>query len=81
MDIESLENLLKKRRYTEPEEIKLIREYVHEKYKVIPGFKIAGNKIIINVPSAALAGVLQPDLHNLQKKLRTKKQLLIRISR
>jgi hypothetical protein len=78
---ESIESLLKKRDYSEPEEISIIRDYVFKKYGKVPGLKIAGKKIIICVPSAALAGALRMDLHELSKKIKTKHELTIQIRR
>ena len=78
---ESIESLLKKRDYSEPEEISIIRDYVFKKYGEVPGLKIAGDKIIISVPNAALAGALRMDLHKLSKKIKSKHQLMIQIRR
>jgi hypothetical protein len=78
---ESIENLLKKRDYSEPEEISIIRNYVFKKYGKVPGLKITGKKIIIFVPSAALAGALRMDLHELEQKIKTKHELSIQIRR
>ncbi len=78
---ESIEELLKKRNYSEPEEISIIRNFVFRKYGKVPGLKIAGKKIIISVPSAALAGALRMDLHELSKKTKTKHELTIQIRR
>lgn len=78
---ESIESLLKKRNYSEPEEISIIRDFVFKKYGKVPGLKISGNRIIISVPSAALAGSLRMDLHTLSKKIKTKHELSIQIRR
>jgi hypothetical protein len=76
---ESIENLLKKRNYSEPEEISIIRDFVFKKYGKVPGLKISGKRIVISVPNAALAGALRMDLHELSKKIKTKHELSIQI--
>lgn len=78
---DSIENLLKKRNYSEPEEISIIRDFVFKKYGKVPGLKITGNRIIICVPNAALAGALRMDLHELSKKIKTKHELSVLIRR
>jgi hypothetical protein len=43
--------------------------------------KISDKKIIIQVPSASLAGTLRLELHHLEKNIKNKHKLVIQIRR
>ncbi len=68
-------------KWEEPPEIKIIKDYVRLKFKATVGVTMKDKQIIINTPGAALAGSLRMHVHELQKQLKTDKQLLIRIGR
>jgi hypothetical protein len=76
---DSLGSILGNRRYDEPAELIVIRDFVRSKFDEIPKLKVTTNSIIISVSNAALAGALRPHLHTLQDKAKTDKRLVIRI--
>jgi len=71
--------LFDKSRFEEPAEVRVIKDFVYEKFQVIPQITIQQTQIIIGVPSAALAGALRMHLHQLQQLCQTEKRLAIRI--
>jgi hypothetical protein len=71
--------LFDKSRVEEPAEVRVIKDFVYEKFQVIPQITIQQTQIIIGVPSAALAGALRMHLHQLQQLCQTEKRLAIRI--
>ncbi len=77
---DSLKNLLNLAQFEEPAEIGIIKSFVYERYKIKPLIAVRDKQIIINVPSAALAGTLRMHLHELEALCQTKKRLVIRIS-
>lgn len=77
---DSLGNILKQQRFDEPDEIAIIKEFVNSRYQITPKVIIQPRTIVIEVSSAALAGTLRMQLHELQELCQTDKRLLIRIS-
>lgn len=77
---DSLGDLLKTNRFDEPDEIGIIKDFVMSRYKTEPEVIIHQQNIVIQVPSAALAGTLRMQLHELQALCQTQKRLVIRIS-
>jgi hypothetical protein len=71
--------LFDKSRFDEPAEVQVIKDFVHERFQVIPQVTMQPAQIIISVPSAALAGALRMHLHQLQQLCETDKRLVIRI--
>lgn len=76
----ALGDLLNKSQFEEPPEIRIIKQFVEEKFNSTPTVIIKENQIIIGVNGAALAGSLRMQLHKLQELCQTKKRLIIRIS-
>lgn len=76
---DSLGDILGKRRYDEPAELIVIRDFVRSHIGETPKLKLTQDSIIINVSNAAFAGAIRPHLHTLQAKTNTDKRLLIRI--
>lgn len=77
---DAIGNLLPRGRYDEPPEVRLIKDFVQEKYRQPVGVTVQPNQLIIQVKSAALAGALRMHLHELQELCQTTKRLVIRIS-
>jgi hypothetical protein len=80
----SVADILGSRKYDEPPELIVIRDFVRSMFDEVPKLKVTTNTIIITVSSAALAGALRPHLHKLQDKINSlsnekQKRLLIRI--
>lgn len=76
---ESLGDLLGKRDFIEPPEIKIIQEFVESRFKVTPSVLVSSQQIAIGVKSAALAGALRPMLLQIKVACQTDKRLVIRI--
>lgn len=74
---DSIEDIIKLKKIDEPAEFRLIKQFVEEKCGVVPRLQANKNQIIIYIPSAAMAGNLRFELHQLQKSVHQK--LSIRI--
>lgn len=72
-------DLLPTKRFDEPPEIKIIKDFVLAKFKTEPQVTIKPDQIIIAVSGAALAGALRMHLYELQQRCATNKRLIIRI--
>jgi len=77
---DSLGDLLADKGLQEPPEIKIIKDYVQDQFKVDVHVAVGPKQILILVPSAALAGALRMQLHQLQQLCQTDKKLVIRIN-
>jgi len=77
---EPLGNLLDKSKFTEPPEIKVIKDYIQQNFKTDVSVAVGSKQITIIVKSAALAGTLRMHLHKLQQLIDSDKRLVIRIS-
>lgn len=75
----ALGDLLHRDKYKEPPEVRIIKDFVQEKYGEEVGVIVRQNQIVIQVPGAALAGALRPHLQELKESCQTKK-LAIRIN-
>jgi hypothetical protein len=76
---DSLADLLAHRNIDQPPEIKIIQDFVQEKYQVTPQVSVNAAQIHIGVKSAALAGSLRPLLPQIKELCQTDKRLVIRI--
>lgn len=77
----SIKDILQGNSYAEPEEIRIIKNYVFENFQSSVNVKIGSNSITILVTSAALANTLRMYLIDIKKKCNTDKKLIIRIGR
>ena len=77
--MDNLREILGKKRFIEPPEIKIIKKFVHDKFDEEVSIDIKPKQIIIAVPNAALAGALRMHLHELSQLCKTNKRLSIRI--
>ena len=73
-------DLLPTHQYEEPPEVRIIKDFVQEKFQQPVGVTVQMNAILIHVKGAALAGALRMELHKLQSQLDSKKRLIIRLS-
>jgi hypothetical protein len=79
--MDSLGDVLKSKRMPrEPDESRLIKQYVQSRYKVKPQVIIAERSLTIVVPNAALAGTLRLEMPNLVAECHLTKKLYIRIN-
>lgn len=76
---DAIGNLLNKSRFTEPPEIRLIKDYIAENFKSDATVTIQAQQILIGVKSAALASMLRLHSPQLAAICRTDKRLVIRI--
>lgn len=76
---ESLAALLSRREPMEAPEIKIIQDFVNERFNIVPKVSIAPKSIVIGVKSSSLAGALRPLLPQITEACDTDKRLLIRI--
>lgn len=74
----SLADIMAKK-WEEPEEFKVIKDYVRKKYNSKVSLKQNEKSIIISAPSAALAGTLRMDINKIQKLTKSDKKLVIKI--
>ena len=79
--MDSLADMLKDRAAPqEPEESRLLKQYVLSRYKVSPQVVLSDFHITLVVPSAALAGTLRMELAAMIRECRITKKLHIRIN-
>lgn len=76
---DNIGSIASKRDFNEPPQFKVIKNFVQSLFQYIPKVSVSQQNIVIFVPSAAMAGALQPHLHKLQSLCETKKRLIIRI--
>ncbi len=75
----SIKDILDGNTFAEPEEIRIIKNYVHEHFREKVGVKIGSTTITIRVRGAAFAGTLRMYLNDIRKACKTDKKLIIRI--
>ena len=78
---DSLGDIMSKRQWEESPEVQVIKDFVFEKFEATPRITVQEKFIVIQVPSAALAGALRSHVYQLQQLCRTEKRLVIRIGR
>lgn len=78
--MDSLFDILSKRDFDEPPEIKAIKGYIREHFKESAGVQVRERDIVITVRSSALAGALRTRAYDIMKLLETNdKRLIFRI--
>lgn len=76
---DSIGDLLIKRDFEEPPEVRLIKDFIRKRFDVDVSVSIQQHQIIIGVAGSALAGALRMHLHELQRLVASEKRLVIRI--
>jgi hypothetical protein len=76
---ESLKNILSRRGDNEPPEVATIKRFILERFSSPSSVTLGKGQIVISVKSAALAGTLRMHTRELQKLIRPKVRLIIRI--
>lgn len=74
-----LGDMLSKRDYSEPPEVKLIKDFVKSELNFEVNVSIKANALIVHVPSAGAAGALRPKVFQLQKLVEGEKRIVVRI--
>lgn len=64
-----IHDILFKKQFKEPEEFKVIRDFVQDKFQEKVDLKLQNKIIVIGVKGSALAGELQLSVHELQSLL------------
>lgn len=79
--MDSLFDILSKRQFDEPPEIRIIKNYVRDHFKAPAGVQVRDQDIVITVRSSALAGALRARTYDLTKQLGgdAAKRLIFRI--
>lgn len=76
---DSLGNILQTKRFDEPHEVLVIKNFIHAHYQSECQVNIHPTQIVIVVKGASLAGAIRIRLHELQTLCQTDKRLMIRI--
>jgi hypothetical protein len=76
---DSLGDILNKKQYNEPPEVRMIKNFVNNIVGAEPSVSMRNDSFIVIVQSAAAAGTLRFHVRNLQAELRTQKRIIIRI--
>lgn len=76
---DAIGDLLPKRRFEEPPEVQIIKNFVMDKFQQPVGVTVQTTQILIQVKSASLAGALRMHLHELKQLCGTDKRLAITI--
>lgn len=77
----SIKDILGGNSFAEPEEIRIIKNYIFEHFRSQANVSIGQNTITIRVASSALAGTIRMYLQDIKKACDTDKKLLIRIGK
>ena len=79
--MDSLSDMLKNRSAPrEPEESRLLKQYVETRYHVLPQVILSDFHITLVVPNAALAGTLRLEMATMIRECKITKKLHIRIN-
>lgn len=73
----ALGDLLPKDKYREPPEVRIIKDFVREKYGEEVDVIVRQDRIVVQAPGAALAGTLRPRLHELQDLVGPHRRLVL----
>lgn len=79
--MESLAEILGRKKFAAPDEITKLKTYVKKRYDVEATIKLHGKSFILSVPNSALAGTLQMEKPKIIKACGLKKNLIIRTGR
>jgi hypothetical protein len=79
--MDTIKDLLGKYRPSEPPEVKLLKDYISERFDAASKISLQGeNVIVITVHSASLANTLRYHIPQLQAAAATTKKLVLRIA-
>lgn len=79
--MDNLSDLLARRNLSEPPEIKIIKDFVLEKYDEDISVKVEPNKIVILVNNSALASSIRMNIPDIQKACGNSKRIVIYFNR
>jgi len=76
---DSLFNIIARKDFDEPPEIRAIKQYVADRFNEAVEVIVRERDIIITAPGAALAGTLRFHVRHLQRAAQTDKRITLRI--
>lgn len=76
-----MQNILGQKRFSEPDEMGVIKEYIKRRYNSGCRVKIENDTVVLGLPSSALAATVQLEKNSLIKGCGLKKRLIIRVGR
>lgn len=71
----SIANILSAKKFEEPKEVKIIKDFVQEKFQTNINVKVNDKQIIVSAPSSALIGALRLHSHELTEVCQTNKRI------
>jgi hypothetical protein len=77
---DSIQDLLNNRQFKEPDEIKLIKDFVRHKFDSECSVSIHTRQVVISVDNSSLAAALRMHIKELEQLCPTGKRPVIRIS-
>jgi hypothetical protein len=80
-NMDSLQDILGSKKFTKPNEMKAISEYIKRRYDSVCRIKIDKNAIIVSVPSATLAATIYLERQTLIEHCGLKQRLVVRTGR
>jgi hypothetical protein len=78
-DMDSLSSILSRKDFDEPPEIKSIKKYVQDEFKLAVGVQVRERDIVVTVSSAALANTLRLRGPEIKRRCQLDKRLTFRI--
>lgn len=79
--MDSLQDILGKKKFTPPDEIASIKEFITRRYKSPSRVRVERDVIVVRVPSSALAATLQLEQNIMIHSCGLTKKLIIRNGR
>ncbi len=76
---DSLADILARKDFDEPPEIKAIKQYVQTHFQEAVEVVVREREILVTSPSAALAGTLRFHVRHLQKAAQTNRRIVLRV--
>ncbi len=75
--MDNISDLLARKNLSEPPEIKIIKEYVLNKYDEVVNVKVEISKIVIFATSSALANSIRMNIPEIKKACKSDKRIVI----
>ena len=76
--MDNLGDLLDSNKYSEPPEIKPLKAFIQDNYHIAAVVRVENSRIVISVPSSALAANLYSNIPKLQEVCNTDKKIVVR---
>ena len=78
--MDSLQNILANKKFTPPDEMSLIKDYVKRKYSSPCSVKLQNGAVVVSVKNSALAGTLFLERQELISACNLQKRLVIKLA-